>query len=313
MKKPKTPPNTPELLHLSPEGNEIEEAFFRLFKAAGDGCDFMGKINSEMDLLEAFDQAAKKAGNLVGRHVTHPAADGHAYYLIVADDGAKVTIQNVPAGDAWKISAWGDRCDISRDWALTNCLQRGALADMFPPRSQIQGKSRKMKWPRIVMTAMPAPKAKTNTARKKATAKPTAVASGIQAETAVEKAFFDQLKALQAGDPKKEPFGRSYMDMMNAEGDLVKRFDEEARKAGRLIGREVTHSYADSHARYLVVAEDVKYIRMRVIPIGDAWVLPAWGEHPIVKRGVVEQILRAHDGLKRIFASKPVSAGRSPR
>ena len=96
--------------------------------------DFMAEHNRKQAELDASDAEAKAAGEIVGRYITHPIADGAAVYRITAATGASATIEKVDIGDAWTIPAWGARARLSRKKVEGFLHQRDAMAEMFAGR-----------------------------------------------------------------------------------------------------------------------------------------------------------------------------------
>ena len=65
--------------------------------------------------LMELDRQAEKAGSLVGRVISHPAADGAAYYQVIKEGKRSCTIRVcVGIGDDWSIPAWGEQCSIPK-------------------------------------------------------------------------------------------------------------------------------------------------------------------------------------------------------
>jgi len=77
--------------------------------------------------------------------------------------------------------------------------------------------------------------------------------------------------------------------------------DAAAKAKGELLGRYIQHAYADSFALYKIVSVTAKHAKIRVVEIGDAWVLPAWGHTfnlPIAK---AKAFLAQRDGIAALF------------
>ena len=78
------------------------------------------------------DETAKRNNKLVGRYIRMPVADGHAFYEIVRENRHTVRIEHISGlGDDWKVSYWGDRATIRKDFALENIGFRDRLAEVF--------------------------------------------------------------------------------------------------------------------------------------------------------------------------------------
>ena len=89
-------------------------------------------INANFGKLQNCDAEAKQNGTLVGRYISHPYADGKAFYQIIAESGRKVTIKSCKGlGDDWVLPAWGEECEISKDTAHLFIAQREAMENLF--------------------------------------------------------------------------------------------------------------------------------------------------------------------------------------
>lgn len=83
--------------------------------------------------------------------------------------------------------------------------------------------------------------------------------------------------------------------------DLLEQ-DREAKRLGRLVGRYISHPYADGNAIYTITAESAKKVTIAVvIGIGDDWVLPAWGTKTTILKSVAQQFLQRRDALAALF------------
>lgn len=71
-----------------------------------------------------------------------------------------------------------------------------------------------------------------------------------------------------------------WMKAHDAQWARLRAEDDAAMAAGTLYGRVLSHQYADGSAVYQVVKVNKRTVRAQVVHIGDAWVLPAWGETP---------------------------------
>jgi len=79
--------------------------------------------------------------------------------------------------------------------------------------------------------------------------------------------------------------------------------DDEAREAGKLLGRYIAHPFADGQAVYIITNESKYKVVIRVVTgLGDDWVLPAWGESISIPKVTAQQFLRGRDGMKRLFS-----------
>lgn len=290
-------------LRLDADGDAVERALFESLKALEGAGSFIESYYAQHDLLEIFSEAARKAGTLVGQNISHQIADGKAYYVITAEnpDGS-VTIRHVPIGDAYQIPAWGRSCNIERAQAESFLRSQGSLRALFG--GQKTGQKHQIQLPIVEITPVSRPARKTSkpgvvsqapSQARKPVHKP-AVSLAQAQPSAFEIDYFRHFQGLDGNDERQQAF----IDSKNT-----------AAKAGKsLIGRIVTHPYADSHAVYVVVAESDSKVLMRVVPVGDAWVLPAWGERPVVDRDYVVEDLRAKDALSRMFSRRKKSASK---
>lgn len=81
--------------------------------------------------------------------------------------------------------------------------------------------------------------------------------------------------------------------------------DRKAQEAGQLVGRYITHAYADGQAVYQIIKESKLSVRILVCGnLGDDWILPAWGEECKITKEQALQFLGFRDGLRRLFAKK---------
>jgi hypothetical protein len=81
--------------------------------------------------LESTDTIAKKQGKLVGRYISHPYADGYAYYRITKENKKTVHIEVVTGlGDDWVLPAWGDETTIDKNLALRFIICRDAFSEL---------------------------------------------------------------------------------------------------------------------------------------------------------------------------------------
>ena len=95
-----------------------------------------------------------------------------------------------------------------------------------------------------------------------------------------------------------------YRKVMEAEDRLLSRLEAEAKARGSLVGRYLREPYADSYAFYLVVAEsdDKRKVKIQSIPIGDAWVIPYWGESALLDREYAERNFGIAEAMQAMCA-----------
>ena len=87
--------------------------------------------------LRALDSASKKAKKLVGRYISEPIGDGHAFYLITKENKKTVQIELVNGlGDDYCVSYWGDVTRIDKNYAVENLRSRDGLEKIFGERDE---------------------------------------------------------------------------------------------------------------------------------------------------------------------------------
>ena len=78
------------------------------------------------------DTQAQQRGELVGRFIDEPIADGYAYYEIVRENKNTVRIKHITGvGDDYMVHYWGSIATIDKDYALQSIKRREALANIF--------------------------------------------------------------------------------------------------------------------------------------------------------------------------------------
>lgn len=78
--------------------------------------------------------------------------------------------------------------------------------------------------------------------------------------------------------------------------------DRESKRLGRLVGRYISHPYADGNAIYTITAESARKVTVEVVTgIGDDWVLPAWGPKTTISKSVARKFLEKRDALAALF------------
>lgn len=82
--------------------------------------------------LEAQDLIARAKGQLVGRYIQEPYADGYAYYVITKETKTKVHLKVVSdIGDDWVIPYWGNGAMMDKSYAMNNIQRRDSLKELF--------------------------------------------------------------------------------------------------------------------------------------------------------------------------------------
>lgn len=104
-------------------------------------------------------------------------------------------------------------------------------------------------------------------------------------------------KPLPEGDIKDTA---QYLASREQNWKNLQMLDEEARQRGLLVGRYITHAFADGQAVYQIVAENRKTIRIQVVRgLGDDWVLPAWGVEATIDKVYAEKEFRSREFLRK--------------
>jgi hypothetical protein len=92
----------------------------------------LAEQQARFDALHARDQAQKARGEVVGRYITHPYADGHATYEITKVTARTARIRVVTGlGDDWVLPAWGAETSIPLKDAMRFLDQRDRMAELF--------------------------------------------------------------------------------------------------------------------------------------------------------------------------------------
>jgi len=95
-----------------------------------------------------------------------------------------------------------------------------------------------------------------------------------------------------------------WIEAENQKWKVINERDSDAKRRGELVGRYVSHPYADSAAYYEVIRENKKSVRVRKIDVGDGWTLPAWGNEATVPKQVVCSMIEHRDYVAEFFASR---------
>jgi len=99
-------------------------------KLSGEG--FLKGIDENWERIRRLDQKKKAAGELVGRYIDHPYADGAAVYIIAKAEHSRVQIQVLRCiGDDWVLPAWGESAWIRKSQAEEFLFRRDKLDEFF--------------------------------------------------------------------------------------------------------------------------------------------------------------------------------------
>lgn len=78
------------------------------------------------------DKEAQRIGDLEGRYLRFPIADGYAYYEIVKENKKSVRIEVIKnIGDDWVIPQLGEKVTIQMAPAVQNIKQRVQMENLF--------------------------------------------------------------------------------------------------------------------------------------------------------------------------------------
>jgi len=90
------------------------------------------RMDANCKKMQDKDVAAKVRGDIVGRYISHPFADGYAYYEIIRENKKTVRIEVVTGiGDDWVLPAWGEATSIKKDDAMDFLARRDMMAEIF--------------------------------------------------------------------------------------------------------------------------------------------------------------------------------------
>ena len=90
------------------------------------------KIESNLKQIYDIDEMAKSKGELLGRFIIEPVADGKAYYQIIQVNKLTVTIKLVEnIGDDYMVHYWGRGTVISREYAESSVNYRDKTISFF--------------------------------------------------------------------------------------------------------------------------------------------------------------------------------------
>lgn len=102
------------------------------------GMSFVEMIKKNWEALEECDRKAKARGELKGRYIAEPYADGKAVYQIIREDKKTVRIRVCTGlGDDWVLPYWGEETSIDKNYAIQRIAQRDALAELFGRKKKV--------------------------------------------------------------------------------------------------------------------------------------------------------------------------------
>ena len=92
-------------------------------------------LKNNWNKLEAIDENAKNNNQLLYRYISHPYADGEAFYQIIKENKTTVRLRACTGlGDDWVLPAWGKECSISKSQAELFIKRRDGLKELFSKR-----------------------------------------------------------------------------------------------------------------------------------------------------------------------------------
>jgi len=93
--------------------------------------EFFRKVEENWNKVQKKDEEAKAKGQLVGRYIREPYADGYAIYQIIRENKKSVRIRVVTGiGDDWHIPYWGVEVSIDKEYAIRNIAGRDFWSDL---------------------------------------------------------------------------------------------------------------------------------------------------------------------------------------
>lgn len=84
--------------------------------------------------------------------------------------------------------------------------------------------------------------------------------------------------------------------------DALDAADAAAKAKRTLVGRYITHPFADGAAVYRIVAVSTSKASIEVVDIGDGWVLPAWGRKASIALAKARTMVAQRDALAALFS-----------
>jgi len=92
---------------------------------------------------------------------------------------------------------------------------------------------------------------------------------------------------------------------MSENQEQLEECDRQARENDQIVGRYITHPFADGQAVYQIIRDNKRSVRIRVcIGLGDDWVLPAWGYEYTLDKEQALQFLGFQDSMRELSTKK---------
>ncbi len=87
-----------------------------------------------------------------------------------------------------------------------------------------------------------------------------------------------------------------------ANWEALEKADKEAKEKNEVVGRFITHPFADGQAVYVIKKVTKKTATIRVqTGLGDDWILPAWGGEAVIPLATALEFLRQQDSLSGLL------------
>ena len=106
--------------------------------------------------------------------------------------------------------------------------------------------------------------------------------------------------------PEKVDYTKADFAAEKRNWEQLEILDKQAKSLGQLVGRFITHPYADGQAVYQISKEfKNNFVEIRVATsVGDDWVLPAWGEKTKISKDLAIEFLKRKDFINELFSRK---------
>ena len=94
--------------------------------------DWIEQSKKNWEAINQCDKESSVKGELAGRYITEPIADGNAVYQIVRENKKTVRIQVCTGlGDDWVIPYFGEEATVDKSYVIRKISQREALKRLF--------------------------------------------------------------------------------------------------------------------------------------------------------------------------------------
>lgn len=89
-------------------------------------------IDDNYEQLKEIDKMAKSKGELLGRYVDVPVADGKAIYQIMRVNKNTVRLKALSGfGDDYILDYWGYEATVDKDYIVSLVMRRDKLTEIF--------------------------------------------------------------------------------------------------------------------------------------------------------------------------------------